>query len=98
MPEISTDKVCFVIVKARDGGANYIYALLTGYVPFEKLTPQQMQALVKLVTKHDENVVAAWADPPVKEVAGAMLYQTRNCGFCHQINGAGGKNAREDGR
>ena len=22
-----------------------------------------------------------------------MLYQTRNCGFCHQINGAGGKNA-----
>ncbi|MFM2123640.1 MAG: hypothetical protein RL328_91, partial [Acidobacteriota bacterium] len=58
-----------------------------------KLTPQQMQALVKLVTKHDENVVAAWADPPAKEVAGAMLYQARNCGFCHQINGAGGKNA-----
>ena len=44
-----------------------------------KLTPQQMQALEKLVTKHDENVVEAWADP-VKEVAGAMLYQARNCG------------------
>lgn len=57
-----------------------------------KLTPQQMQGLVKLVTKHDETIVAAWATPPKKEVAGAMLYQSRNCGFCHQINGVGGKN------
>ncbi len=32
-----------VIVKAREGGANYIYGILTGYVPFDKLTPQQIK-------------------------------------------------------
>jgi ubiquinol-cytochrome c reductase cytochrome c1 subunit len=32
-----------VIVKAREGGADYIYSLLTGYVPYEKLTPQQIK-------------------------------------------------------
>lgn len=32
-----------VIVKAREGGADYIYALLTGYVPFDKLTPAQVK-------------------------------------------------------
>jgi ubiquinol-cytochrome c reductase cytochrome c1 subunit len=33
-----------VISKAREGGANYIHALLVGYVPFEKLTPEQIKA------------------------------------------------------
>ena len=32
-----------VIVKAREGGADYVHALLTGYVPFEKLTPAQVK-------------------------------------------------------
>jgi len=32
-----------VIVKAREGGADYIYSLLTGYVPFDKLTPAQIK-------------------------------------------------------
>jgi ubiquinol-cytochrome c reductase cytochrome c1 subunit len=40
-----------VIVKARDGGADYIYSLLTGYVPFEKLTPAQVKEFT--VTKDD---------------------------------------------
>lgn len=40
-----------VIVKAREGGADYIYALLTGYVPFDKLTPEQIKAFS--VTKDD---------------------------------------------
>jgi cytochrome c1 len=40
-----------VIVKARDHGPDYIYALLTGYVPFEKLTPQQIKE--SGVTKDD---------------------------------------------
>jgi cytochrome c1 len=40
-----------VIVKAREGGADYIYALLTGYVPFDKLTPEQVKAFS--VTKDD---------------------------------------------
>jgi len=40
-----------VIVKARDGGPDYIYSLLTSYVPFEKLTPQQVKEFN--VTKDD---------------------------------------------
>jgi cytochrome c1 len=40
-----------VIVKARDGGANYIYALLTSYVPFDKLKPEQIKEFS--VTKDD---------------------------------------------
>jgi ubiquinol-cytochrome c reductase cytochrome c1 subunit len=40
-----------VIVKAREGGPDYIYSLLTGYVPFDKLTPQQIKEFS--VTKDD---------------------------------------------
>lgn len=40
-----------LIVKARDGGPDYIHALLTGYVPFEKLTPAQVKEFT--VTKDD---------------------------------------------
>ena len=40
-----------VIVKAREEGPNYIYALLTGYVPLDKLTPQQVKEFS--VTKDD---------------------------------------------
>jgi cytochrome c1 len=32
-----------VIVKAREGGPDYVYSLLTSYVPFDKLTPQQIK-------------------------------------------------------
>ena len=40
-----------MIVKAREGGADYIHALLTGYVPYEKLTPEQIKEFA--VTKDD---------------------------------------------
>jgi ubiquinol-cytochrome c reductase cytochrome c1 subunit len=40
-----------MIVKARADGANYLYSLLTGYVPFDKLTPEQIKAAG--VTKDD---------------------------------------------
>ena len=40
-----------VIVKARDGGPDYVYSLLTGYVPFDKLTPAQIKEFG--VTKDD---------------------------------------------
>ena len=40
-----------VIVKAREGGPDYIQALLAGYVPFDKLTPEQIKAAS--VTKDD---------------------------------------------
>jgi ubiquinol-cytochrome c reductase cytochrome c1 subunit len=40
-----------VIVKARENGPDYIHALLTGYVPFDKLTPAQIKEFA--VTKDD---------------------------------------------
>ena len=40
-----------VIVKAREHGPDYIHALLTGYVPFEKLKPEQIKEFA--VTKDD---------------------------------------------
>lgn len=40
-----------VIVKAREGGPNYVYGILTGYVPFDKLTPEQIKEFN--VTKDD---------------------------------------------
>jgi ubiquinol-cytochrome c reductase cytochrome c1 subunit len=40
-----------VIVKAREGGADFIYGILTGYVPFDKLTPEQVKEFN--VTKDD---------------------------------------------
>jgi ubiquinol-cytochrome c reductase cytochrome c1 subunit len=40
-----------VIVKARVGGPNYVYSLLTGYVPNDKLTPAQIKEYG--VTKDD---------------------------------------------
>ena len=32
-----------VIVKARENGPDYIHGILTGYVPFDKLTPEQIK-------------------------------------------------------
>lgn len=60
--------------------------------PESKLTAVQRLNLVKLVTKRDEKALAAWGDPPMKEVAGAMLFQERGCALCHTINGSGEKN------
>ncbi len=40
-----------VIVKAREEGPDYLHALLTGYVPFDKLTPKQIKEFD--VTKDD---------------------------------------------
>ena len=40
-----------VIIKARENGPDYVHALLTGYVPYEKLTPEQIKEFA--VTKDD---------------------------------------------
>ena len=40
-----------LIVKAREGGPDYLHGILTGYVPFEKLTPAQVKEFA--VTKDD---------------------------------------------
>ena len=33
----------------------------------------------------------AWASAPQQAVEGAMVYQTSQCGACHQLNGVGQK-------
>ena len=40
-----------VMIKARPGGADYVYSLLTGYVPFDQLKPEQIKEFH--VTKDD---------------------------------------------
>ncbi len=40
-----------VMIKARKGGPNYVFGILTGFVPFEKLTPEQIKE--SNVTKDD---------------------------------------------
>jgi ubiquinol-cytochrome c reductase cytochrome c1 subunit len=40
-----------VIIKAREGHQDYVYSLLTGYVPYDKLTPAQIKEFS--VTKDD---------------------------------------------
>jgi len=40
-----------VIIKARENGPDYVHALLTGYVPFDKLSPKQIKEFD--VTKDD---------------------------------------------
>ncbi len=40
-----------LMVKAREGGPDYLFGILTGYVPFEKLTPEQIKEFS--VTKDD---------------------------------------------
>ncbi|MBS0549764.1 MAG: cytochrome c1 [Proteobacteria bacterium] len=40
-----------VIIKAREDGPNYVHALMMGYVPFDKLTPEQIKEAA--VTKDD---------------------------------------------
>jgi cytochrome c1 len=32
-----------VIIKAREGGPDYVYGILTGFVPYDKLTPEQIK-------------------------------------------------------
>jgi len=50
----------------------------------------QMKGLVALVTKRDERVLEAWAQAPKDAVDGALIFQSRQCGFCHMLNGVGG--------
>jgi ubiquinol-cytochrome c reductase cytochrome b subunit len=58
--------------------------------PLSKLTPAQMKSLVTLVTKRDEKGLDAWTSVPQNAVEGAMLFQSRQCYGCHQVNGVGG--------
>lgn len=60
--------------------------------PASTLTAAQQRSLAAFLTKRNDDAVNTWLNPPDKEIAGAMLYQERGCGFCHTLNGAGAKN------
>lgn len=55
------------------------------------LKEMQLRQLATFATKFDDESVVALATAPGPVVAGAQLYMTKNCGVCHNINGAGGK-------
>lgn len=61
--------------------------------PDSVLSGAQKKALVTLVAKRDDKGLDAWEHPPTAAIAGAMLYEARGCGFCHQLNGSGAKMA-----
>ncbi len=69
------------------------FAKPTEASPESTLTSAQKLSLVKLVTQRDDRAVTTWENPPAKEIAGAMLFQSRGCGLCHTVNGSGAKNA-----
>jgi mono/diheme cytochrome c family protein len=54
------------------------------------LTGAQIKSIVTLVTKRDDKGLDAWAHAPDAAVAGAKVYQARQCGACHLLNGTGG--------
>jgi len=58
--------------------------------PDSTLNAAQMKALVALVTKRDEKGLEAWQTAPDDAVHGAILFQSRQCFLCHQLNGVGG--------
>ncbi len=48
-----------------------------------------MRALATFVTKRSDQAVDAWESAPQPAVEGAMVYQSNNCGVCHEVNGVG---------
>ena len=51
----------------------------------------QLRQLATFATKFDDESVVALGTAPGPVIAGAQLYMSKNCGVCHNINGAGGK-------
>jgi mono/diheme cytochrome c family protein len=53
------------------------------------LSRVQRNALVALVTKRTDDGVDTWAAPPRQAIAGAIVYDSRQCALCHTLNGSG---------
>src|SRR5579885_1853928 len=51
----------------------------------------QTKALATFLTKRADNDLDAWANAPQAAVEGAMVYNTNQCGMCHELNGTGQK-------
>lgn len=58
-----------------------------------RLNALQRRSLLALVTQRDDRGVDVWASRPKEAIAGAMLYDSRQCAFCHTLNGSGNKRA-----
>ncbi len=58
-----------------------------------RLSALKRRALVSLVTLRDDQALDVWAERPEKAIAGAELYDARQCSFCHTLNGSGNKRA-----
>jgi ubiquinol-cytochrome c reductase cytochrome b subunit len=58
--------------------------------PTSQLTGVQMRALATFMAKRSDQALDAWANAPDSAAAGAMVYQSNQCGVCHQLNGVGG--------
>ena len=58
-----------------------------------RLSALQRRSLVALVTERDDRGVDVWARRPQEAIAGALLYDARQCAFCHTLNGSGNKRA-----
>jgi len=54
------------------------------------LKDQQVNSLISLVTKRDEQGLDAWESAPPEAAAGAMIFAANDCASCHAINGSGG--------
>jgi ubiquinol-cytochrome c reductase cytochrome b subunit len=54
------------------------------------LTSAQIRSMAILVTKRTDKGLDAWVRAPDDAIAGAWVYQNRQCGACHLLNGSGG--------
>jgi ubiquinol-cytochrome c reductase cytochrome b subunit len=59
--------------------------------PATQLNGLQLKALATFVTKFGDKDIDAWTNAPQNAVGGAMVYNTNQCGMCHELNGVGGK-------
>jgi ubiquinol-cytochrome c reductase cytochrome b subunit len=57
------------------------------------LRPIERRALVQLATRRDDRSLDVWKERPDSGIAGAMIYDARQCAFCHTLNGSGNKQA-----
>ena len=58
-------------------------------MPAIQLSDAQLNTLAAFLLKLTPRNAGALANAPDFAVAAALLYQTKNCGSCHQINGVG---------
>jgi ubiquinol-cytochrome c reductase cytochrome b subunit len=59
--------------------------------PATQLNGVQLKALANFVAKRGDKDVEAWTGAPPSPVEGAMVYNTNQCGMCHELNGTGQK-------